>query len=374
MRGGGIVGGACGPTACIECDSLVLVKAFMPSRLNGKRNVAPHAPPNPRCPRNGTVDEAALLARSGFNPGAHATGSSRFREGRRGRIRQPGYRPTSGRSLVLRPCRTCPRGSGSRAVVRALSPCRSSATGCARRGPRFACFSSFSPLSAAAQTRLDPVTITATREPQALSRSNADIVVIDAETIRNSSADSVEDLLRRAAGVQITRNGGPGQTSGYFVRGTGTSSTVVLVDGVRIGSATLGQAEFEALSLAADRAHRGAARPGVQPLRRRRRRRRDPDLHPARRGRAARHRRRGDRRLPLARRATSASAARKGRSTTPSRSPARRATASRRSGPATRSAPSIPTTTASRASRGACVSAGRRPRAIGSASACSRAA
>jgi vitamin B12 transporter len=106
------------------------------------------------------------------------------------------------------------------------------------------------PLAAAAQARLDPVTITATREPQALSRSNADIVVIDAETIRNSSADSLEDLLRRVAGVQVTRNGGPGQTSGYLVRGTGTSSTVVLVDGVRVGSATLGQAELEAFSLA----------------------------------------------------------------------------------------------------------------------------
>src|SRR5207237_10180478 len=105
------------------------------------------------------------------------------------------------------------------------------------------------PVAATAQARLDPVNITATREPQALSRSNADIVVIDAETLRNTSADSVEDLLRRAAGVQITRNGGPGQTSGYFVRGTGTSSTIVLVDGVRVGSATLGQAEFEALSL-----------------------------------------------------------------------------------------------------------------------------
>ena len=105
------------------------------------------------------------------------------------------------------------------------------------------------PLSAAAQGRLDPVAITATREPQVLSRSSADVVVIDAETIRNTTADSVEDLLRRAAGVQIARNGGPGQTSGYFVRGTGTSSTVVLVDGVRVGSATLGQAEFEALSL-----------------------------------------------------------------------------------------------------------------------------
>jgi vitamin B12 transporter len=50
--------------------------------------------------------------------------------------------------------------------------------------------------------------------------------------------------------MQITRNGGPGQSSGYFIRGANTNSTVVLVDGVRVGSETLGQAEFEALSLA----------------------------------------------------------------------------------------------------------------------------
>ncbi len=106
------------------------------------------------------------------------------------------------------------------------------------------------PLSAAAQSRLDPVNITGTREPQAQSRSSADVVVIGAEAIRNSTADSLADLLRREAGVQITRNGGPGQPAGYLVRGTGTSSTVVLVDGVRIGSATLGQADLEALSLA----------------------------------------------------------------------------------------------------------------------------
>ncbi len=106
------------------------------------------------------------------------------------------------------------------------------------------------PLAAAAQTRFDPVVVTATREPQALSRSSADVVVIDAEAIRNSTADSVEDLLRRVAGVQIARNGGPGQPAGYFVRGTSTSGTLVLVDGVRIGSATLGQTDLESLSLA----------------------------------------------------------------------------------------------------------------------------
>jgi vitamin B12 transporter len=103
---------------------------------------------------------------------------------------------------------------------------------------------------AMAQTQLDPVVVTGTREPQPLSRSSADIVFIDAQTIRNTTADSLEDLLRREAGVQIVRNGGPGQSSGYLIRGSSTSGTVVLVDGVRVGSASLGQADFEALSLA----------------------------------------------------------------------------------------------------------------------------
>ena len=100
-----------------------------------------------------------------------------------------------------------------------------------------------------ASSTLDPIAVVGSREPLALSRSAADIVVIDAATIRTSSADSVEDLIRREAGMQLARNGGPGQNTGFFIRGASTNSTVVLIDGVRIGSATLGQAELEALSL-----------------------------------------------------------------------------------------------------------------------------
>lgn len=102
---------------------------------------------------------------------------------------------------------------------------------------------------AAAQNQLDRVVVTGTREPQPLARSAADVVVIDADTIRNTTADSVEDLLRIEAGIQLARNGGPGQPSGYFVRGASTSGTVVLIDGVVVGSASLGQASFDALTL-----------------------------------------------------------------------------------------------------------------------------
>jgi vitamin B12 transporter len=106
------------------------------------------------------------------------------------------------------------------------------------------------PFATFAQTQLDRVVIVGTREPQPLDQSIADVVVIDSKTIRSTTADSVEDLIRRASGMQLTRNGGPGQSSGFFIRGASASGTVVLVDGVRVGSASLGQAEFEALSLA----------------------------------------------------------------------------------------------------------------------------
>ncbi|SEL27259.1 vitamin B12 transporter [Roseateles sp. YR242] len=100
-----------------------------------------------------------------------------------------------------------------------------------------------------ATTALQPVIVVGTREAQPLKDSAADVVLIDADSLRDSGADSVEDVLRRYAGLQITRAGGPGQSSGYLLRGAGTSSTVVMIDGVRVGSATLGQAAFEAMSL-----------------------------------------------------------------------------------------------------------------------------
>lgn len=93
------------------------------------------------------------------------------------------------------------------------------------------------------------VVVTGAREPLPAQRLVGDVIVIDAERIRASAGDSVEDLLRREAGLQLSRNGGPGASTGLFIRGASSASTLVLVDGVRIGAATTGQAEFEGLSL-----------------------------------------------------------------------------------------------------------------------------
>jgi vitamin B12 transporter len=96
----------------------------------------------------------------------------------------------------------------------------------------------------------EPIVVIGAREPLPAAKVAADVVVISAERIAASTADSVEDLLRREAGVQLSRNGGPGANASVLIRGAGAGNVLLLIDGVRVGSATLGQAEFEALSLA----------------------------------------------------------------------------------------------------------------------------
>jgi vitamin B12 transporter len=95
------------------------------------------------------------------------------------------------------------------------------------------------------------VVVTANRVPVPLSQVLADVVVIDEAQLRNAAGSSLEELLRDVAGVQLSRTGPPGQSAGIFIRGASMANTVVLIDGVRIGSATLGQASLEALGLGA---------------------------------------------------------------------------------------------------------------------------
>ncbi len=116
------------------------------------------------------------------------------------------------------------------------------------RGHALAAACSFLFLGAAASAQTT-VVVTGAREPLAPERLAADVAVIDVEALRGSTADSLADLLRREAGVQLSRSGGPGQSTGLFLRGAGSQQSVLLVDGVRIGSATLGYAAAEVLGL-----------------------------------------------------------------------------------------------------------------------------
>ncbi|MHC3433401.1 TonB-dependent receptor domain-containing protein [Delftia lacustris] len=103
-----------------------------------------------------------------------------------------------------------------------------------------------------AQTsQLDTVVVTASRSEQPLRTVTADMTVIDAETIARSGATGVADLLVQVPGVQINRNGGPGQVTSVYLRGTSNQHTAVFIDGVRYSSQELqGGAVWSTLPLA----------------------------------------------------------------------------------------------------------------------------
>ena len=93
--------------------------------------------------------------------------------------------------------------------------------------------------------------VTATRTPQALADVISDSTIIDAEQIAQAGAGSIVDLLKRQRGIEVTRNGGAGSSSNVYIRGANSNQSIVLVDGVRIGSATTGAANWSAIPLTA---------------------------------------------------------------------------------------------------------------------------
>ncbi|SNY55680.1 vitamin B12 transporter [Arsukibacterium tuosuense] len=74
----------------------------------------------------------------------------------------------------------------------------------------------------------------------------ASITVLERADIVARQANDLPELLAQLPGINLSRDGGRGQNSSIYVRGGNTGHTLVLVDGVRSGSATLG---YKALSM-----------------------------------------------------------------------------------------------------------------------------
>ncbi|MFZ5557487.1 MAG: TonB-dependent vitamin B12 receptor [Pseudomonadota bacterium] len=92
---------------------------------------------------------------------------------------------------------------------------------------------------------LAPVIVTATRTAETADEALASVSVITREDIERQQAVSVDDVLRGLAGVSISNNGGLGKNTDIRLRGTESDQVLVLIDGIKVGSATLGQAAFQ---------------------------------------------------------------------------------------------------------------------------------
>lgn len=91
-----------------------------------------------------------------------------------------------------------------------------------------------------APTTLDQIVVTATRTAQTEDQTLAPVTVITRAEIELLQPSSLQDLLNDTPGMSISNQGGPGKVTGLFLRGTDADQVLVLVDGIRVGSATAG--------------------------------------------------------------------------------------------------------------------------------------
>ncbi len=97
------------------------------------------------------------------------------------------------------------------------------------------------------EQRLDPLVVSATLAPRTASQSLSSVSVIDEASLRRQDPTDITDVLRAQPGVDVSSNGAFGKTTSVYLRGTGGESTPLLIDGIRLRSATLGSPAWQFL-------------------------------------------------------------------------------------------------------------------------------
>lgn len=90
-----------------------------------------------------------------------------------------------------------------------------------------------------------PIIVTATRTAQTVDDSLASVTVITEEQIAQKQVNDLRELLTSISGIDMTNNGGMGKATSMFMRGTSSSHVLVMIDGIKIGSATNGNIAFQ---------------------------------------------------------------------------------------------------------------------------------
>ena len=87
---------------------------------------------------------------------------------------------------------------------------------------------------------LDPVAVSATLSPSAVSKSGRNIVVISAAEIEKMPASSLDEVLRYLPGMEVQSRGPMGAQADFSLRGATFQQVLVILDGVRINDPLTG--------------------------------------------------------------------------------------------------------------------------------------
>ncbi len=113
---------------------------------------------------------------------------------------------------------------------------------------------------------IDPliIVITPARSPVPLNQVASSMTVITPQEIEQRNEASVAELLRSAPGVTVANNGGMGQTSRLFMRGTNSNHVLVLLDGMVMNDPSDPGNAFDFANLSTDNIERIEVLRGAQ--------------------------------------------------------------------------------------------------------------
>ena len=96
---------------------------------------------------------------------------------------------------------------------------------------------------------IDTMVVTASRTQQDKFDVLAAVDIFDRDAIDTIQPVSVADLLNKVAGIKVISNGTKASNTSVFVRGSNSDHVLILVNGVRVGSATLGVKSLSSIAM-----------------------------------------------------------------------------------------------------------------------------
>jgi len=100
-----------------------------------------------------------------------------------------------------------------------------------------------------ANDTLNPIVVGSSIAPTDIHSSPSSIEVFTALDIQERGFDNVSELLDSISSINISTNGGIGQSASVFMRGTESNHTKIILDGVELNPGTLGLAPIQNISI-----------------------------------------------------------------------------------------------------------------------------
>ena len=99
-----------------------------------------------------------------------------------------------------------------------------------------------------AEMDMDTLVVSPTRSEQRIIETSPSITVITGKELEQKQVTTVADALREVPGLDVIESGSRGSFTSVLIRGADADQVLVLIDGVRVNSTTLGFFDFSQLT------------------------------------------------------------------------------------------------------------------------------